>query len=196
MPEARGPAVPRDGECAGRDRHQGIFRLRAALERSQFRDDPPGRTIPMLQPTNCERDHARFGPQQANVLKLCDEMSEAMLIYPWEASWMFRLTSHASTDHGWSAAVIRGQMADTPSWNSTRRAMFMKTDDRDDHPDCSKTCSFAAKSRPIISRRGWKYHGNWEAPASLPRPRRTSTSSSRRAQFALHIRESLVTHSP
>jgi hypothetical protein len=76
-----------------------------------------------------------FGDQQQPVLAFLKELSDGMQMYPWEAAWQFRLTSHASTDHGWSAAYIHGQMADTPSWNSTRRAMFMVTDDRQQHPD-------------------------------------------------------------
>jgi hypothetical protein len=78
---------------------------------------------------------ARFGERQGDALKVCEELSEAMRLMPWEASWFVRLLSKASVDHGWSAATIRGQMADTPSWNSTRHAMFMKCDDRQPHPD-------------------------------------------------------------
>lgn len=77
----------------------------------------------------------KFGAQQADVKKVCEELSEAMRFMPWEASWHLRLLSKASIDHGWSAATIHGQMADTPSWNSTRHAMFMKCDDRQPHPD-------------------------------------------------------------
>jgi hypothetical protein len=78
---------------------------------------------------------SRFGDHQPEVLKLLKHTTDAMQMYPWEAAWQFRLTSHASTDHGWSAAYIHGQMADTPSWNSTRRGMFMVTDDQQQHPD-------------------------------------------------------------
>jgi hypothetical protein len=78
---------------------------------------------------------ARFGKQQPRVKKLCAELSDAMQMMPFEASWFVRLISQASIDHGWSAAYIHGQMADTPSWNSTRHALFMKTDDRQPHPD-------------------------------------------------------------
>ena len=78
---------------------------------------------------------ARFGPHQADALKLYEELSEAMRFMPYEASWHLRLISKASIDHGWSGATIHGGMADTPSWNSTRHAMFMKTDDKQPHPD-------------------------------------------------------------
>jgi hypothetical protein len=78
---------------------------------------------------------SKFGPQQADVKKLCEESSEAMRFMPWEASWHLRLLSKAAIDHGWSAATIHGGMADTPSWNSTRHAMFMKCDNAQPHPD-------------------------------------------------------------
>jgi hypothetical protein len=74
-------------------------------------------------------------PSRADVRAMLEELSMAMQVYPWEGSWMFRLTSQASIDHGWSAAYVHGQMADTPSWNSTRRGMFMVTDDHQAHPD-------------------------------------------------------------
>jgi len=76
----------------------------------------------------------RFGPAQNEIRKMLDALSDATQIYPWDASWFAREFGTASIDHGWSAATIRGQMADTPSWQSTRRAHFMSTDDRQSHP--------------------------------------------------------------
>ncbi len=137
---------------------------------------------------------AKFGAQQANVLKLCDEMTEAMLIYPWEASWMFRLTSHASTDHGWSAAVIRGQMADTPSWNATRRAKFMKTSDQNDHPDLLEDVQLRCEVAADHFAKGLEISRKLEK--SDPKFAQTTKDIDiflRVARsFALHIRETLV----
>jgi hypothetical protein len=137
----------------------------------------------------------RFGPQQASVPKLCDEMTEAMLIYPWEASWMFRLTSHASTDHGWSHAVIRGQMADTPSWNSTRRAMFMKTDDRNDHPDLLEDVQLRCEVAADHFAKGLEISRSLEKDAGefAQTSKDIDTFLRVARSFALHIRESLVT---
>jgi hypothetical protein len=78
---------------------------------------------------------AHFGTQQAEVKRIYEELGEAMRIVPFEASWHLRLISKASIDHGWSGATIHGGMADTPAWNSTRHAIFMKCDDRQPHPD-------------------------------------------------------------
>jgi hypothetical protein len=142
----------------------------------------------------------RFGAEQANVLRLCDEMTEAMLIYPWEASWMFRLTSHASTDHGWSGAVIRGQMADTPSWNSTRRAKFMKTDDRPDHPDLLEDVQLRCEVAADHFAKGLEISSELEKSVSEDADRKRFAQASKdidifmrvARSFALHIRETLV----
>jgi hypothetical protein len=75
----------------------------------------------------------RFGPAQADVLAYLDLLSDARQTYPWDASWLAREVGRASTDHGWSGATIRGAVASTPSWESTRHAMFMKTDNAQPH---------------------------------------------------------------
>jgi hypothetical protein len=142
----------------------------------------------------------RFGDQQANVRKLCDELSEAMLIYPWEGSWMFRLTSHASIDHGWSAAVIRGQMADTPSWNSTRHAMFMKTDDRDDHPDLLEDIQLRCELAADHFEKAFPLSRTLEKSVTDPADQKMFATVSKdidtfdrvARSFALHIGETLV----
>jgi hypothetical protein len=92
--------------------------------------DPNASTDQLL-----DRVTKRFGNQQASVKQMSEEMSEAMRYFPFEATWFMRLISKSSIDHGWSGATIRGQMADTPDWNSSRHGMFMKCDDRQPHPD-------------------------------------------------------------
>jgi hypothetical protein len=139
---------------------------------------------------------ARFGPQQGDVKKLCAELSDAMQIMPFEASWFVRLISQASIDHGWSAAYIHGQMADTPSWNSTRHALFMKTDDRQPHPDMLEDvqlrCEIAAEHMaaamkllpPLIDSTAGSDRAMFERLSKdLDHFRRVATS------YALHLRE-------
>jgi hypothetical protein len=82
-----------------------------------------------------DRISKRFGKEQPQVKQMSEEMSEAMRYFPFEATWFMRLISKSSIDHGWTGATIRGQMADTPDWNSSRHALFMKCDDRQPHPD-------------------------------------------------------------
>lgn len=75
-----------------------------------------------------------FGAQQAEVLKLLEALAEAVQMFPWDVSWYARLSGTGSIDHGWSAAFIRGQQVETPSWESTRRSLFMMTEDQQPHP--------------------------------------------------------------
>jgi hypothetical protein len=75
----------------------------------------------------------RFGDSQAQVRAYLEFLSEALQIYPWDASWSAREVGRASVDHGWSAATIQGAAWNTPSWQSTRRAKFMKTDASQPH---------------------------------------------------------------
>lgn len=76
------------------------------------------------------------------------QTSEAMELFPWETAWMIREIGRSRTDHSLSAATIRGEMCHTPSWDSTRAAIFMKTDSRQPHPwmleDVQLRCQKAA----------------------------------------------------
>jgi len=58
----------------------------------------------------------------------------AMALFPWDASWWIREIGKSNPQHGMDAAFIRGQQAHTPSWESSRRAIFMFTDDRQPDP--------------------------------------------------------------
>lgn len=104
---------------------------------------------PARSSTDLERDiTARFGAAQADIIAYLDLLSDARETFPWDASWFGREVGRASTDHGWSAATIRGMSADTPSWESTRHARFMKTDSAQPHfwmlEDVQLRCQLAA----------------------------------------------------
>ena len=68
------------------------------------------------------------------VIQFWQQVSEAYMLYPWDVSWYARECGRSTTDHGWNAAFLRGQQCSTPSWESTRHAVFMKTDDHQPHP--------------------------------------------------------------
>lgn len=76
----------------------------------------------------------RFGPAQSEVQQYLALLSDARQVYPWDASWFAREAGRADVDHGWHAAFIRGQQVESPSWRSTRHAIFMSLDDRQPHP--------------------------------------------------------------
>jgi sugar phosphate isomerase/epimerase len=69
-----------------------------------------------------------FGDQAQNVMAFWRLTSAAMERFPWETSWYIRKIGRCDPQHGMEAAFLRGQQAHTPSWESTRRAIFMKTD--------------------------------------------------------------------
>jgi hypothetical protein len=69
-----------------------------------------------------------YGEVQADMIRFWKLTSEAMELFPWEASWFIREVGRCDPVHSMSAAIIRGQQAHTPAWESGRRAIFMKTD--------------------------------------------------------------------
>lgn len=77
--------------------------------------------------------------------KLC---SEAMEIFPWDVSWFAREIGRSQPAHSLNAAFLRGQQCHSPSWDSTRRAIFMKTDDLEPEPwlleDVQMRCELSA----------------------------------------------------
>jgi len=75
--------------------------------------------------------------------------SEAMESFPWNASWYIREIGRCKLEHSMAAAFIRGQQAHTPSWESTRKAIFMKTDNLKPDPwmleDVQLQCELCAE---------------------------------------------------
>jgi hypothetical protein len=55
--------------------------------------------------------------------------SEAIGLYPWDVSWLAREVGRSDPAHLLTAAVLKGASWETPSWQSTRRTAFMRTDD-------------------------------------------------------------------
>jgi len=78
--------------------------------------------------------------------RLC---SEGMELFPWDVSWFIREIGKSDPVHSMSAAMIRGQQAHTPSWESGRRSIFMKCDDNEVDPwaleDVQLRCELSAQ---------------------------------------------------
>jgi len=53
--------------------------------------------------------------------------SEAVEMYPWDISWFAREVGRSDPQHLLSAATLKGASWETPSWQSNRRAAFMRT---------------------------------------------------------------------
>ncbi len=66
------------------------------------------------------------------VVKYWTLASEALEFYPWDVSWLAREVGRSDPDHLLSAAVLKGASWQTPSWQSSRRSSFMRTDQTDE----------------------------------------------------------------
>ncbi len=75
--------------------------------------------------------------------------SEAMELFPWDSSWFIREIGKSEPVHAMSAAFLRGYCAETPSWLSTRDAIFMKVNNDEPNPwmleDVQLRCEIAAR---------------------------------------------------
>jgi hypothetical protein len=72
-----------------------------------------------------------YGAAKADMIQFWKLTSEAMELFPWDASWFIREIGRSDPVHSMSAAMLRGQQAHTPAWESTRHAIFMKTDNNE-----------------------------------------------------------------
>ncbi len=90
----------------------------------------------------------RYGGSSKGMIKFWRLTSDAMDLFPWYTSWYIREIGKCRPDHSMSAAFLRGQQAHTPSWESTRRAIFMKTDNQQPDPwmleDVQLQCELSA----------------------------------------------------
>ncbi len=73
-------------------------------------------------------------------------------LYPWDLSWQLRAICKKHTGwHPYTRFWVRGEVAPSPSWRSTRRAVFMMTSDEQElHPwlieDVGLRCRAAAEA--------------------------------------------------
>jgi hypothetical protein len=63
------------------------------------------------------------------VRKFWELSSEAVAFYPWDVSWHAREVGRSNPIHLMTAATLRGASWETPSWQSSRRTHFMRTDE-------------------------------------------------------------------
>ncbi|MHB8581534.1 MAG: hypothetical protein ACYDA4_16950 [Ignavibacteriaceae bacterium] len=65
-----------------------------------------------------------------DVAKYWKLSSEAVEFYPWDVSWFAREVGRSNPVHSMTAAVLKGGCIwQTPSWQSTRKTAFMRTDE-------------------------------------------------------------------
>jgi len=182
--------------CDGVKEYFGIIPTEDDLNLAIFTarvNNPTSSTQELLQEIT-----ARFGDRQSDVLKLMEHLADGMQLFPWDVSWYARLAGTADVRHSWRAAAIRGQQVETPSWESTRRAHFMKTDDRQPHPflleDVQLRCEMAVAElddaltvgRSLLTGLEKAEQKKWleKTLTDVEKFRRVALS------YALHIRES------
>jgi hypothetical protein len=76
---------------------------------------------------------AAYGPAAAPILlEAWEEASQAMELFPWDASWLLRrIFDGARSGDGRS---VTGASWMTPSWQANRRGFYMVTDEKTQHP--------------------------------------------------------------
>jgi hypothetical protein len=72
-----------------------------------------------------------FG-EKSGILDAWEATAMGISLFPWDATWRFRsLPKNAAglqVFHQWDIAHIMGEVAPSPSWKSTRRGLFMETE--------------------------------------------------------------------
>lgn len=77
---------------------------------------------------------------------------KGLALFPWDLTWRWRAICRQHTAwHPYTAWQVPGEVADSPSWRSTRRAVFMMTADEPEHhpwliEDISLRCRTAAQA--------------------------------------------------
>lgn len=73
-----------------------------------------------------------YGKNSAEILAAWETTAMGISLFPWDATWRFRSLPKNVADiqvfHKWDVAQIMGEVAPSPSWKSTRRSLFMVTE--------------------------------------------------------------------
>lgn len=85
-------------------------------------------------PEALEKLAAPCGAAKQEVLAAWQAMADGLKLFPWDTSWRLRSIDQQKVWHDWKPFTIRGHVCDSPSWVSTRRALFMITENEVLHP--------------------------------------------------------------
>jgi hypothetical protein len=119
----------------------GVVGIKEYYGLAPDREDPNLRAAGLFfsDPTISDEEAMRvlaqpYAEAAADIVSFWTLASEGMELFPWDTSWFIREVGRSRVDHSLSAAMLRGQQCHTPSWFSTRAAIFMKTDDAQPDP--------------------------------------------------------------
>jgi hypothetical protein len=141
-----------------------------------------------------------YGNHAEDIIPFWRAANDAMELFPWDTSWFIREIGRCDPSHSMSAAFIRGQQAHTPSWESTRRAIFMKTDNIQPDvwmlEDVQLRCELAAERIEEAVRLGTRIVK--QLPAALAEAVELTLADlsawkQRTLSYAYHIRETSLT---
>ena len=89
-----------------------------------------------------------YGEAAEEMMAFWKETSAGMELFPWDGYWGLRHIGTRTPQHGLSAAGMKSYMGHTPSWASTRLAIYMKADNNIPDPwmleDIQLRCQAAA----------------------------------------------------
>jgi hypothetical protein len=78
------------------------------------------------------KELAKVFGENSGILDAWEATAMGISVFPWDATWRFRsLPKNAAglqVFHQWDVARIMGEVAPSPSWKSTRRGLFMVTE--------------------------------------------------------------------
>jgi len=94
-----------------------------------------------------------YGENMKGILAAWEATAMGYSLFPWDATWRFTNLPKNQVDiqvfHKWDIAQIMGSVAPSPSWKSTRRSLFMLTEDEVLNPwlfeDIELRCSASAR---------------------------------------------------
>lgn len=99
-----------------------------------------------------------YGAASEAVQEFWRQSSAAFELFPWDASWSIRRVGNLGTGHGLHAAKVNGFVADSPSWHSTRGAIYIQIDNAPPHPwlreDVQLRCEQSAETLRRAIERG------------------------------------------
>jgi hypothetical protein len=91
-------------------------------------------TTPGISNQDALKELARVFGENSGILDAWESTAMGISLFPWDATWRFRsLPKNAAglqVFHLWDIAHIMGEVAPSPSWKSTRRGVFMETENQ------------------------------------------------------------------
>lgn len=137
-----------------------------------------------------------YGKAAHGMIEFWRLTSQGMELFPWETSWFIREVGRSRTDHSLSAAMLRGQQCHTPSWCSTRHAIFMQTANSQPDPwmleDVQLRCQLAAERWQTALSRGQQLEDAIPKPLTGAFEQNLADLAGLRRRaiaYALHLRE-------